>query len=41
MATIKKSNFQFKGRLGLNTASIVHGVKNQHFLAAHGIRNHP
>ena len=26
MATIKKSNFQFKGRLGLNTASIVHGV---------------
>ena len=26
MAIIKKSNFAFKGRLGLNTASIVHGV---------------
>ena len=26
MAVIKKSNFAFKGRLGLNTASIVHGV---------------
>lgn len=26
MAIIKKSNFAFKGRIGLNTASIVHGV---------------
>ena len=26
MAIIKKSNFAFKGRLGLNTGSIVHGV---------------
>lgn len=26
MAVIKKSNFAFKGRLGLNTAAIVHGV---------------
>lgn len=26
MAIIKKSNFAFKGRLGLNTAAIVHGV---------------
>ena len=38
MAIIKKSNFAFKGRLGLNSASIVHGVNILKALPA-GVRN--
>ena len=38
MAIIKKSNFAFKGRLGLNTASIVHGVNTLKGLPA-SVRN--